>query len=69
MVLLTQGLGRLLSGRAVVAHALLDAAVAAVVLPLPVFASAVLYLRARSAGEGKPVGDLLQYIRRTSEPG
>ena len=69
MVLLTQGLGRLLPGRAVLAHALLDAAVAAVVLPLPVFASAVLYLRARSAEEGKPVEDLLQYIRRTSEPG
>ena len=69
IVLLTQGLGRLLPGHAVLAHALLDAAVAAVVLPLPVFASAVLYLRARSAEEGKPVEDLLQYIRRTSEPG
>jgi len=69
IVLLTQGLGRLLPGHAMLAHALLDAAVAAVVLPLPVFASAVLYLRARSAEEGKPVEDLLQYIRRTSEPG
>jgi hypothetical protein len=53
----------------VVAPALLDAAVAAVVLPLPVFASAVLYLKARSAAEGKPVDELRQYILRTSEPG
>ena len=69
VVLLTQALGRLLPGRAVLPHALLDAVIAAVVLPLPVFASAVLYLRARSAAEGRPVEDLLQYIRRTSEPG
>jgi hypothetical protein len=68
-VLLTQALGRLLPERAVFAHALLDAAVAAVVLPLPVFASAVLYLKTRSAAEGKPVEELRQYIRRTSEPG
>src|SRR2546423_1225703 len=69
VVLLTQGLGRLLPGRAVLAHALLDAAVAAVILPLPVFASAVLYVKTRSAAEGRPVEDLRQYIRRTSEPG
>jgi hypothetical protein len=69
VVLFTQGLGRLLPGRAVLAHALLDAAVAVVILPLPVFASAVLYLRAWSKAEGKPVEDLLQYIRRTSERG
>jgi hypothetical protein len=68
-VLLTQALGRLLPEHEVLAHALLDAAVAAVVLPLPVFASAVLYLRARSAAEGRPIEDLLQYIRRTSAPG
>jgi hypothetical protein len=69
VVVLTQGLGRLLADRAVLAHGLLDAAVAAAVLPLPVFASAVLYLRERSAAEGKPVDELRQYIRRTSEPG
>jgi hypothetical protein len=68
-VLLTQALGRLLPERVVLAHALLDAGVAAVVLPLPVFASAVLYLRGRSAAEGKPVEELRQYILRTSEPG
>jgi hypothetical protein len=69
VVLLTQVLGRLLPQRAVIAHALLDAAVAAVVLPFPVFASTVLYLRTRSATEGRPVEELRQYIRRTSEPG
>jgi hypothetical protein len=69
VVLLTQALGRLLADGAVLAHALLEAAVAAAVLPLPVFASAVLYLRGRSAAEGKPVEELRQYIRRTSEPG
>ena len=69
VVLLTQGLGRLLPERAVLAHALLDAVVAAAVLPLPVFASAVLYLKTRSAAEGRPVQELRQYIRRTSEPG
>jgi hypothetical protein len=68
-VLLTQALGRLLPEHVVLAHALLDAAVATIVLPLPVFASAVLYLRARSAVEGKPVEEVLQYIRRTSAPG
>jgi len=69
LVVLTQGLGRLLPERAVIAHALLDAALAAVVLPFPVFASTVLYLRTRSAAEGRPVEELRQYIRRTSEPG
>jgi hypothetical protein len=68
-VLLTQALGRLVPGHVVLPHALLDAAVAAIVLPLPVFASAVLYLRARSAAEGRPLEELLQYIRRTSAPG
>src|SRR6266852_1442401 len=69
VVVLTQGLGRLLTDGAILAHGLLDAAVAAAVLPLPVFGSAVLYLRERSAAEGKPVDELRQYIRRTSEPG
>lgn len=69
LVLLTQGLGLLLADGAVLAHALLEATVAAAVLPLPVFASAVLYLRERGAAEGKPVEELRQYIRRTSEPG
>jgi hypothetical protein len=69
VVLLTQGLGRLLPEQAVLPHALLDAAVAALVLPLPLFASAVLYLRVRSAAEGRPVEELRQYIRRISEPG
>ena len=68
-VLLTQALGRLLPAHVVLAHALLEAGVAAVVLPLPVFASAVLYLRARGAAEGRPVEEVLQYIRRTSAPG
>lgn len=68
-VLLTQALGRLLPEHVIFAHALVDAAAAAIVLPLPVFASAVLYLRARSAAEGRPVQEVLQYIRRTSAPG
>jgi hypothetical protein len=68
VVLLTQALGRLLPG-SVLAHALLDAVVGALILPLPVFASAVLYLRARSAAEGKPIEELRQYILRSSAPG
>lgn len=66
VVLLTQALGRLLPAQSVLAHALLDAVVGALILPLPVFASAVLYLRARSAAEGKPLEELRQYIRRSS---
>ena len=69
MVLLTQGLGRLFPAGAVIAHALHDAAIAAAVLPLPVFYSAVVYLRERSAAEGKPLEEIRQYIRRSSEPG
>src|SRR6267143_2586252 len=69
MVLLTQGLGRLFAERDMLAHALLDAAIATLILPLPVFMTAVLYLRARCAAEGKPVDEVLQYIRRSSAPG
>jgi hypothetical protein len=69
IVLLTQGLGRLLPAGPILAHALLDAAIAAAVLPLPVFASAVVYLRERSSAEGKRVEEIRQYIRRSSEPG
>ena len=69
VVLLTQGLGRLFGDGAVLAHGRLDAAVATVVLPLPVFFSAVVYLRERSASEGKPLEEIRQYIRRSSEPG
>ena len=69
VVLLTQALGRLLPAQSVLAHALLDAVVGALILPLPVFASAVLYLRARSAAEGRPLEELRQYIRRSSAPG
>src|SRR5262245_14377990 len=68
VVLLTQGLGRLFGGRAVL-HALLDAAIAAAVLPLPVFTSAVVYLRERSGAQGEPLEEIRQYIRRSSEPG
>ena len=69
VVLLTRGLGRFFAEGAPLARALLDAAVAAVVLPLPVFASAVVYLRERSAAQRKPVEEIRQYIRRSSEPG
>ena len=68
-VLLTQGLGRLLPARAVLSHAGLDAAVAVVILPFPVFASAVLYLRERARAERKMVEELRQYILRMSAPG
>ena len=69
VVLLTQGLGRLLPQQSVVAHALLDAVVGAIILPLPVFATAVLYLRARGEAERRSIDELAQYIRRTSAPG
>lgn len=69
MVLLTQGLGRLVPAGAAIARALLDAGIAAAVLPLPVFASAVVYLRERSAAEGTPLQEIRQYIRRSSAPG
>ena len=68
-VALTQGLGRLLPDRAVLAHALLDAAVAVLVLPLPAFASVVLYLRERALLEGRTIEELRQYILRMSAPG
>jgi hypothetical protein len=68
LLLLTQGLGRLLPERAL-PHAVLDALAAVVVLPLPTFASVVLYLRARAAEEGKPLEELCQYIFRMSAPG
>ena len=61
-VALTQGLGRLLPDRAVLAHALLDAAVAVLVVPLPAFASVVLYLRERALLEGRTIEELRQYI-------
>jgi hypothetical protein len=67
--LLTIVAGSLLGEGAVLAHAVVDAAIAAVVLPLPAFASVALYVRARAEAEGKPVAELLQYIRRTSAPG
>jgi hypothetical protein len=66
--LLTQGLGRFLPPTAA-AHALLDAGVALLVLPFPVFASVILYLRERAAAEGKTVEELRQYILRMSAPG
>lgn len=68
LLLVTQGLGRLIPPHAL-PHALLDAVAAVVVLPLPAFASVVLYLRARAAAEGKPVEELCQYIFRMSAPG
>jgi hypothetical protein len=68
-VLLTQALGRLLPQSAVVVDALLDAVAVALVLPFPVFASVVLYLRTRAAVDDKRVEELRQYIRRISAPG
>jgi hypothetical protein len=68
-VALTQGLGRLLPPNAVLAHALLDAGVAVVVLPLPAFASVVLYLRERALLEGRTIEEMRQYILRMSAPG
>jgi hypothetical protein len=68
LLLLTQGLGRMIPDRAL-PHALLDTALIVVLLPLPTFASVVLYLRARAAAEGKSVNDLCQYILRMSAPG
>jgi hypothetical protein len=68
-VALTQGLGRLLPERAVLAHALVDAGVAVVVLPLPAFVSVVLYLRERARLEGRTIEELRQYILRMSAPG
>jgi hypothetical protein len=68
LLIVTQGLGRMLPPRAL-PHALLDALAAVVVLPLPAFASVVLYLRERAAAEGKPVEEVRQYIRRMSAPG
>jgi hypothetical protein len=68
LLLLTQGAGRMLPPRAL-PHAVLDTIAAIVVLPLPTFASVVLYLRARAAAEGKAVEELRQYIFRMSAPG
>jgi len=69
LVLLTQGLGRLLPEGAILRHALLDAAIAAVLLPWPLALSVTVYLRARSAIDGTPLPELIQYIRRISAPG
>jgi len=69
LVLLTQGLGRLLPEGAILPHALLDAAIAALLLPWPLALSVTVYLRARSATDGTPLPELLQYIRRISAPG
>src|SRR5205823_14998710 len=60
LVLLTQGLGRLLPEGAILPHALLDAAIAAVLLPWPLALSVTAYLRARSAIDGTPVPELIQ---------
>jgi hypothetical protein len=68
LLLLSQGLGRMLPDRAL-PHALLDAGLTVVLLPLPTFASVVLYLRQRASTEGKSVYDLCQYILRISAPG
>ena len=68
LLLLTQGLGRMLPQRAL-PHVLLDAALAVVVLPLPTFASVVSYLRQRAAADGKQVDEVRQYILRMSAPG
>jgi hypothetical protein len=68
-VALTHGLGRLLPDRAVLAHALLDAGVAVLVLPLPAFATVVLYLRERALLEGRTIEEVRQYILRMSAPG
>ncbi|HWE23532.1 MAG TPA: hypothetical protein VG496_06280 [Myxococcales bacterium] len=68
LLLFTQGVGRMLPPRAL-QHALLDAAGTVLFLPLPTFASAVLYLRERAAVEGKRVEDVRQYILRMSAPG
>jgi hypothetical protein len=67
-VVLTIVLGRMLPRNAL-PHALLDAGLAMVVLPLPTFASVVLYLRERAAAEKKPVEEVRQYILRMSAPG
>lgn len=69
VTLLTYLARRFLPHGPALAQALVDAAIAAVVLPLAAFASVVLYVRARSETEGKSPEELLQYIRRTSAPG
>lgn len=61
-------LGRMLPRNAL-PHALLEAGLAIVVLPLPAFASVVLYLHERAAAEKKPVEEVRQYILRMSAPG
>src|SRR5438105_3874059 len=68
LLLLSQGLGRMLPDRAL-PHALLDAGLTVVLLPLPTFASVVLYLRQRASTAGKSVSALCQYILRISAPG
>jgi hypothetical protein len=52
-----------------ISAAVLDAAIGAVVLPVPLLLSSILYLRARSAADGIPIEELRQYMRRTSAPG
>jgi hypothetical protein len=69
MALLTFAAGKLVPEGAALAHAVRHAAIAFVVLPLPAFASMVLYLRARCDADGKALDDVVQYIRRTSAPG
>jgi len=60
---------RLLPEVRAVPAALIDAAVSAIVLPIPLILSAILYLRARSAADGVPIEELRQYMRRISAPG
>jgi hypothetical protein len=49
--------------------ALVDTGISALVLPIPLLLSAILYLRARSAADGVPIEELRQYMRRICAPG
>jgi hypothetical protein len=60
---------RLLPSLRPIPAALLDAAISALVLPVPLLLSSILYLRARSAADGVPIEELRQYMRRICAPG
>jgi hypothetical protein len=60
---------RLLPPMKPIGSALVDAAIGALVLPVPLLLTALLYLHARGAADGVPLEDLRQYMRRISAPG
>jgi hypothetical protein len=60
---------RLLPALRPIPAALLDAAISALVVPLPLLLSSILYLRARSAADGIPIEELRQYMRRICAAG